>query len=279
MKPTLGIFSFTGCSGCQLEIIHQEAIFLELMDKVRILHFPMIQEKNELVQMDIAIIEGSVSTEEHCQKVRQIREKARYVIAIGACATHGGVNAIRNPLPEKKVDQIVYSGQNSFKSAKAEGIDKFIQVDCYVRGCPPVKEDFDRVFRQLLVGLRPFVYNHPVCSECRILENPCFLQQQKICLGPITFGGCGAMCPSNNLACDGCRGKTSDANIKALRHVLEQNGVSPIDIKRSFTLYSSNIDMSTEDEGSKIEKAVVVKDERDKTGRNIKNRRTRKAQR
>lgn len=251
MKPTVGIFSFTGCSGCQLEIIHQEDIFLELMDKVKILHFPMVQEKNEFAPIDIAIVEGSISTEEHARKIKTIREKARYLIAIGSCATHGGVNAIRNPAAEKKVEQQVYSGKNRFKSIKAEGIDKYVQVDYYVRGCPPVKEDFDRAFKQLLLHAKPFVYNQPVCSECRYKENRCLLRDGELCLGPITFGGCGAMCPSNNLACDGCRGKLEDANTIALRECLEQNGISKQDAKRSLTLYNTDIDMTTKDENDK----------------------------
>ncbi|MFH0977770.1 MAG: NADH:ubiquinone oxidoreductase [Candidatus Woesearchaeota archaeon] len=245
MKPVVGFFSFTGCSGCTLEVIHQEGIFLDLMDKMKIVHFPLVQGKNALCDLDIAVVEGSISTKEQQEKLLLIRQKSKFLIALGACSGIGGVNAIRNTLNEKQVEKLVYSGKNKWKSTRLEPIGKFVPVDYYVRGCPPVKEDFDCALKQLLLRSKPFVYNQPVCSECRIKENPCLLSQGRLCLGPITFGGCDAICPSNKLPCDGCRGKTEDANFNALKQVLEDNGFSKQDIKKLASLFNSNVDFST----------------------------------
>jgi sulfhydrogenase subunit delta len=240
MKPTLGVFSFTSCSGCQLEIIaHQEDIFLDLVKKVRILHFPIVQQKSDYDELDIAIVEGSISTRKQAEQVQKIREKAKLVIALGACATHGGVNSIRNTANDKSVERKVYGKQCPLPSIKAVGIDKYITVDYYLRGCPPVKEEFTRVFKELLLGLKPFVYNQPVCTECLIKENGCLLKKGELCLGPITVGGCGAICPSNNLVCDGCRGPTEDANLDALQEAMECGGISKSELKRLVSIYNT----------------------------------------
>jgi sulfhydrogenase subunit delta len=239
MKPTIGIFSFSSCSGCQLEIIHQEDILLDLMSKVRVVYFPMLQERNELAKIDVAVVEGSISTEKHIEAIKKIRELSSYVVAIGACATHGGINSIRNPLDMKSVDRYVYGKESPVPSVSSHGIDKYVKVDYYLRGCPPVKEEFTRVLKSLLLQSRPFVYNQPVCSECRIRENLCLLQHGSICLGPITYGGCGALCPTNNLGCDGCRGQFEDGNRKALADCLEANGIGKKQMEELVAMFNT----------------------------------------
>lgn len=238
MKPVVGIFSFTGCSGCQLEVFHQEDIILELLSKVKITYFPLIQETNEMQNIDIAIVEGSISTPIQADAVKRIRQASKFVVALGACAVQGGINNLRNPLEKKGVARYVYSGcfvpcQNS------SGVGEHISVDYFLRGCPPVKGEFDACLKSLLLGVKPFVYDQPVCTECRVKENNCILTSGGLCLGPVTYGGCGAVCPQNNLPCDGCRGRTPDANISALSEAAGLNKLPKKDIDRLFEVFNT----------------------------------------
>jgi sulfhydrogenase subunit delta len=210
---------------------------MDLLGKVKMAYFPMLQEKNELSKVDVAIVEGSISTEKQAEGIKKIRELSTFLIAIGSCATHGGINSLRNPMPNAA--RYVYGEKVQSSGMHAEGIDKYVHVDYYLRGCPPIKEEFTDVLNTILLKAKPLVYNQPVCSECRLKENLCLLQHGALCLGPITFGGCGALCPSNNLSCDGCRGQLADGNIKALTECLEANGIRKNNMKKLIEMYNT----------------------------------------
>lgn len=238
MKPTIGIFSLTSCSGCQLEILNNEDILLDMASHIKIIHFPIAQENNNEGPYDISFVEGSVTNKEQAEKIKDIREKSKFVVAIGACAVNGGVQSIRRFMKPKEADKIVYKGKPPVESIEPAAISNYIKVDYNIRGCPIVKEEFADVLKDLLIGKIPKEKIFPVCVECREKENECLLQNGKFCMGPVTYGGCGALCPSNFMICNGCRGPIDDASMLSEIEQLEKDGIKNDELHRLFTLFT-----------------------------------------
>lgn len=236
-KIKTAIWSFTGCSGCQIEVLNCAEI-IDLLSKVKMERFPILQEMAEEGPFDISFVEGAITTKEEEDKLKEIREKTKFLVALGTCATYGGIPSIKNFLDEEKVEKIVYRNISYLHSEKAEPIDKFVKVDYMMRGCPPDKHEFVRVFKELLLGKKPKEPDYPVCVECRKKENPCLLVQGYFCLGPITHGGCDAVCPTNDVMCHGCRGPLRDANIKREIEIFEKKGATHEDLKRIFIKFA-----------------------------------------
>lgn len=238
-KPRVGIFSITSCAGCQFTILFLRDVLMDLFDSLDIINFPMLKSKNEEGPFDVSFIEGTVVREEEIEYITEIREKSNVVVALGTCATYGGVPCIKDfgyeaDLPEEFCPQLPY-----LHSVKASGIRQYIRVDYYLRGCPPVKEEIVQLVKDLLVGKkRPEEPNFPVCMECRRLENPCLLQQDIFCMGPVTHGGCDALCPSNGISCYGCRGPLEDANIEAIVDLFEEQGMTIEELKKYFAMFA-----------------------------------------
>ena len=239
-KPKLGIFSFSCCSGCQIAIINQEEILLELLKKFDIVHFHLMKKKFKEGPYDIAIVEGSITQKDQIPVLKDIREKAKILIAIGACAVEGGVQSIRNfdkgiKLTKKELENPRY--RNLIDS---KGIDEYIKVDYYVRGCPITKEEFTHAVKQLLLGKMPDQFEYPVCSECREKENGCFLLRGEFCMGPVTHGGCRAVCTSYGVPCEGCRGPIPDAHFKAHIELSKEMGIKKNELKRMYVKFAGN---------------------------------------
>lgn len=239
-KPKLGVFSFSCCSGCQIAVLNQEDILVELMQKFQILNFHLIQKKSEDGPFDIAVVEGSITHTEQIDMLRSIREKSALLIAMGACATEGGIHSIKNfresiPLTKEEAKNPRY---RSF--IRSDPLDKYVKVDLQLRGCPITKEEFAYTMKQLLLGKMPEQWDYPVCSECRERENECFLNRSILCMGPVTLGGCRAVCTSNGVACEGCRGPTGDANYHAHVSLLKEMGLKEDELRRHFVKYSGN---------------------------------------
>jgi coenzyme F420-reducing hydrogenase gamma subunit len=236
-KPRVGIFSLTACSGCQLRILNMEDILLELTQLIDIVHFPMAKAQNEKGPFDIAFVEGAVITKENLKKLKEIRKKSKYLVALGTCAAFGGVPSMRHFLEKDELKgmlcPVVMKG-----ALKPGPIDCHVEVDYQLRGCPVFKEEFVSALKDLLLDKKPFVYEKPVCIECRSKGNPCLLQLGQECIGPITTGGCEALCPSNNFPCTGCRGPTEDGNIEAEVKLLIEKGFTLKDIKKRIRKFA-----------------------------------------
>ncbi|MBD3310415.1 NADH:ubiquinone oxidoreductase [Candidatus Woesearchaeota archaeon] len=230
-KPKVGVWSFTGCEGCQVEMLNCPEI-MDLLDKVKVMRFPILEERDEKGKYDICFVEGAITTKEEEEKLKDVRKRTNFLVALGTCATYGGIPSIKNFLDEKKVEKTVYRNTSYLHSEKAEPLEKFIKVDYNMRGCPPDKDEFVRVFKDLLLEKKPKEPDFPVCVECRKKENPCLLEQGHFCLGPVTHGGCDAVCPSNEVMCHGCRGPLKDANIKREIEIFEKKGATSEDLKR-----------------------------------------------
>ena len=240
IKMKVGIFSFTSCAGCQIRILDLEDKLLDIMKAVDIIHFPLIKEKNKEGPFDMAFVEGAVTTPEHETELKRIRKITKFLVSLGTCATYGGIPSMKNFFDERLIEKIVYIHPGFVKSEKALGIDNFVKVDYYLYGCPINKDEFLRLISDLINGKIPREATYPVCVECRMKENVCLFSKGLLCFGPISHGGCGAVCPTNKMSCFCCRGFLDDANIDVEIHLLEQKGIKFDEIKRNLQKFQAN---------------------------------------
>jgi sulfhydrogenase subunit delta len=229
-KKRVAIFSLTCCAGCQLEVLDTPELF-DMLKHIDIVKFPIAIARNESGPYDISIVEGMVTTPEEIDIVKQIRKNSKTLVAIGACACYGGVPTIRNMLPEKEAESIVYGKKNEHITAiKPAGVPEYVDVDFLLHGCPISKEELTILMKALLAGKKPRLHTHSVCMECKAKENKCIFEEQ-ICMGPLSLAGCGATCPSNGLACYSCRGPKEDANVEEFIKLAKGQGYSESEIK------------------------------------------------
>ena len=238
-KPKVAFFDFAGCEGCQLTVVDLLQTQLDLIDAVEIVQFrEAMSEKGEDYQ--IAFVEGSCTRPSDEERLRQIREQADIVIALGACAHTGGINALKNLKPLDRVRHCVYGDSaDYYETYEARPIGAVIQVDAFIPGCPIDREEFARVVKALLLGKRPPIPDYPVCVECKLKENVCLLLLGKPCLGPVTRAGCQAICPAYGLGCDGCRGLIPNPNEEAMKDVLAAAGLTVEEILDRFTMFNT----------------------------------------
>ncbi len=239
-KPTVAFFEFTSCEGCQLTVVDSLQDHPELLDAVDIVQFrEAMSEKSDSYQ--IAFIEGSCTRPSDEAKIRAIREKAAIVIALGACAHLGGINAIRNRSDMQEVREYVYGDKaNWFPTYEPRAISTIIKVDAVLPGCPIDRNEFIKAVIHLLQGRMPQIPDQPMCIECKLKENVCVYTQGMVCLGPITLAGCNAICPTYGDGCEGCRGTISNPNFQSLREVMLEHGVSEEQIESRLTMFMTN---------------------------------------
>jgi len=240
-KPRVAIFDFACCEGCQLQIVNMEEEILDLISLVEPVQWrEAMSEKAD--EYDIAIVEGSITRPADEERVRKIRQNAKVLIAIGACAATGGVNKLKNNFELEDVKKCVY-GANAdmphLDTAQTKAVDEVVKVDYKVHGCPIDRDEFSRVVRAIALGKEPFIPNYPVCVECKKKGNVCRFEYGEICLGVITRAGCGARCPSNGFWCFGCRGWVDDPNVNAAKDVMEKYGKTIEDLKHKMLLFGS----------------------------------------
>lgn len=238
-KPTVGIFGFTGCAGCQLNILNLEDQLVDILGLVDITSWVMAKAENSDGPWDIALVEGSIAKKYEIEKIKAIREKSKILVAIGSCATHGGLPAMRNIRDTPSMVKTVYGEETNHLDIldKIMPVSHYVHVDAQLPGCPMDKNEFVEAVKALAIGKTPFVPNYSICYECRIRENACLLKEGKFCMGPVTQAGCNALCPSNGAACEGCRGPVAQVNWGAEYKILEELGATPEDIKRRFLKY------------------------------------------
>jgi sulfhydrogenase subunit delta len=240
-KPKVAIFDFACCEGCQLQIVNMEEEILDLIGAVDVVEWreAMSEQSDEY---DIAIIEGSITRPEDEERIKDIRSKAKILIAIGACATIGGINKIKNNFDLDEVRSCVYGDAGKMKhldTSMTKAIDEVVKVDYKVNGCPMEPKEFTYIVRCLLMGKVPVIPDYPVCVECKLKENVCRWEYGETCLGPITRAGCGAKCPSASYRCFGCRGYVENPNIDAAKDVMTKYGLTEEDLRTRMVLFGS----------------------------------------
>lgn len=250
MKPKVAFFDFASCEGCQLAILNCEDIFLELLSVVDIVEFrEAISEKSP--RFDIAFIEGSIHREMDSARLQDIRARATYLVALGACACSGNVQARSNFIAPAKNLSLVY-GSDARDQAQTDdrhwplwghtrvrALRELVKVDFELRGCPVVKEEFLHLVTRLVAGSLPQFPAQPVCVECKMNHNACVSIAGQPCLGQITYGGCNAICINAGYQCDGCRGVLPHANLDAHRQLLLRQGLSPETVRNRYRLFYS----------------------------------------
>lgn len=244
MKAKLGFFDFTGCEGCQLEVLNFETELVELLNHVDIVNFREAKTERE-DNYEIAFVEGSITRESEIPRLKKIRQQAKIVVALGACACLGGVNYLKNFRPMEENLKIVYGdAARYYDTIPARPINSVVPVDYYVRGCPIDKKEFLKVTKALLLGKRPEIPNYPVCVECKLAGNVCAFDRGEICLGPVTRAGCNAICISNGRHCWGCRGPVDDPNTNSEKEILQKHGLTVEDILNQFRIFNGYLEMS-----------------------------------
>lgn len=238
-KPKIAFFDFTSCEGCQLTVIDSLQTHPELLQVVEIVQFrEAMSEKGEDYQ--VAFIEGSCTRQSDEARLQKIRQQASIVVALGACAHLGGVNALKALHPLEEVRQYVYGDKaDQYETYDARPIDAVIPVDFAIPGCPIDRDEFLACVKALLLGKKPPIPDYPVCVECKLRENTCLFTLGKVCLGPVTRAGCKAICPTYGQSCESCRGYISHPNDSSMRSVLTEHGLTPEDITSMYTMFTT----------------------------------------
>ena len=234
-KPKIRIYGFSGCAGDQLLIIHTEDEILNLFGATNIQSFVMASSNPIEEELDVAFVEGSVSTEEKKEHLHEIRERAKILVAIGNCAVNGGPQAMfsGDGNYEKRLENVYGKGVKFLtEPLEAKPLDAFVEVDYYLPGCPISQPQTFALISRLIHGAIPEPYPHPVCHECKLKENRCLLLDEKFCIGPLTLGGCGSACPNHGVPCVGCWGPNPDGNFSHHLKLLESFGMSRDEIMR-----------------------------------------------
>jgi sulfhydrogenase subunit delta len=241
MKPKVAFFDFACCEGCQLQVANLEEDILGLVNLVDVVEFREVLT-GKAPEYDVAFIEGSITRPEDEARIKDIRNRSKLLVAYGACAATGGVNKIKNLWNNiDAVKKEVYGKDASMphlETYATKAVHEVVKVDYYVHGCPITRSELLKVVKALVSGTTPDIPEYPVCVECKMAGNECMYDKGHVCLGPISRAGCNAICPSNNVSCEGCRGTVPNPNKNAMHEVLAKYKLSVEDIKRQFTLFA-----------------------------------------
>lgn len=247
-KPKVGFFDFMCCEGCQLTVIDALQDHLDLLQAVEIVNFREASSERRQ-DYQIAFIEGSITRPEDEERLKRIREQADVMVALGACAHIGCVNALKNLHPAEDVERWVYgdcADMPHLKSYPVRPVSDVVEVDAFIPGCPIDREEFIEVVKALLLGKKPPIPDYPVCVECKLKGNVCVYELGRFCLGPITRAGCDARCPSYGAGCEGCRGLIPHPNENAMEEVLDEAGLTLDEIMDQFTLFNAHREQELE---------------------------------
>jgi sulfhydrogenase subunit delta len=245
-KPKIGIYNLTGCGGDQLMILNLENEFLDLISKVEVVAFQEASSVKNDEDVDIAFVEGSVSTKMDLERLKDLRRRSKMLIAIGDCAIGGCVQAMRNQemTMKEKMRQVYGKEEDYFEVLEPYGLSKYVNVDLELQGCPIETTEIRQVLLSLLHGDRPEIKDYPVCAECKLNEYQCLLVDKGMpCLGPIIAAGCNARCPGLGIDCVGCRGPiTNETNAAEELHTLKEKGYDERYIENRLRFFGANFE-------------------------------------
>jgi sulfhydrogenase subunit delta len=241
-RPRIAVFKFASCDGCQLQLLDAEEALLALTDAVDIARFAEASGNLQPGPYAVTLVEGSVSTPEQTEEIRAIREASRFLITIGACATFGGIQALRNGQDAEEFVRTVYPTPGFVDTlATSTPISEHVKVDLELTGCPIDRGELLGALAWLLRGSVPSPPTSPVCLECKRRGYACVMvARAEPCLGPVTRTGCGALCPGMGRGCYGCFGPSQSPNTEALGQRFIELGVSPERAAHAFASISGN---------------------------------------
>ena len=235
-KPRLAVWKFASCDGCQLSLLDCEDELLAVAGAVEIAHFAEASSAFGKGPYDLSLVEGSVTTAHDARRIRAIRRQSRRLVTIGACASSGGIQALRNFADVKEYAAVVYARPDYISTlATSSPIAEHVPVDFELRGCPVDKRQLLEVITAFLAGRRPDTPAHSVCVECKLRGTVCVMVAHGTpCLGPATHAGCGALCPAYHRGCYGCFGPMATPNTSSLAEQWSRLGASGAQIRRVF---------------------------------------------
>jgi sulfhydrogenase subunit delta len=240
-KPRLGVFKFASCDGCQLSLLDLEDELLAIADAVDIAYFREATRKELTGHFDVALADGSITTPRDLERIRDVRRRSRVFIALGACATAGGIQALRNFADVAEFRSIVYPRPEYIETLdRSTPYSEHVRVDFELRGCPVDKRQLLEVISAYLAGRKPAVPSHSVCVECKLRGNVCVMVTGTPCLGPVTHAGCGAICPAYHRGCYGCFGPMETPNTASMARAFRAAGRSDVDILRVFRTFNAD---------------------------------------
>ncbi|HEX9031591.1 MAG TPA: oxidoreductase [Streptosporangiaceae bacterium] len=239
-RPTLAVWKFASCDGCQLTLLDCTDELLAIAAQVDIVHFTEATRTDLPGPYDVSLVEGSVTTQQDAERIRWIRQQSKTLVTIGACATAGGIQALRNFGDVAEFAAAVYARPDYLATlATSTAIGDHVPVDFELRGCPISKHQLLELITALLAGRKPQLPAHSVCVECKNRGNTCVMVAHGTpCLGPVTQAGCGAICPSYNRGCYGCFGPVPDPNTASLIPWLGRLGMSDETTERVFSTFN-----------------------------------------
>jgi len=240
-KPKLAVWKFASCDGCQLSLLDLEDELLQVAGAVDIAYFLEASRARLKGPYDVSLVEGSITTPQDAQRIRDVRRQSKFLVSIGACATAGGIQALRNFRNVKEFIAQVYARPEYIDTlATSTPVADHVRVDFELRGCPINKYQLLEVLSACLAGRRPAIASESVCMECKRAGNVCVMVAHGTsCLGPVTHAGCGALCPAYDRGCYGCYGPKETPNTASLSDRLQQLGMAPRDIQRVYRTYNT----------------------------------------
>jgi coenzyme F420-reducing hydrogenase gamma subunit len=241
-RPRLAVWKFASCDGCQLSLLDCEDELLAVADQIDIAYFPEASRRMRRGPYDLSLVEGSITTPADAERIGRVRRLSRRLVTIGACATAGGIQALRNFADAAEFAAYVYPRPDYLRTlAASTAIAAHVPVDFELRGCPIDKHQLIEVIKAFLIGRKPAIPNHSVCIDCKARGTVCVMVAHGTpCLGPVTQTGCGAICPSYDRGCYGCFGPVAGANTAAIAREFSSLGMVRRDIGRVFRTFNAD---------------------------------------
>jgi sulfhydrogenase subunit delta len=241
-RPTLAVWKFSSCDGCQLSLLDCEDELLAIAEGIEIAYFPEATSGEVEGPYDVSLVEGSVTTPHDLQRIQEVRNQSAVLVTIGACATSGGIQALRNFADVRGWIPLVYASPEFISTLETSTpIADHVRVDLELRGCPISKAQLVETVSALLNARRPRLPSTSVCMECKARGTPCVMVANGTpCLGPVTQAGCGAICPAYGRGCYGCFGPMESPNIKALALQWQELGAGDDVMLRALRTFNAN---------------------------------------
>jgi coenzyme F420-reducing hydrogenase gamma subunit len=239
-KVKIGSFDFTCCEGCQLQLANKESTLPDFLNLLDIRNFREISSERH-DDYDIALVEGSITRRDEIERLKAIRAQAKVLIAFGACACFGGVNSLKNRIPQDEAIREVYDGK-AIETMPSMKISDIVQVDLSIPGCPVSKDEVERIVVGVITRSQVSLPKYPVCVDCKQRLNTCLFDLGEVCLGPISRAGCDAVCPTGKTPCLGCRGPADDINFPSFKQLVIDKQLSTADMREKLSFYNGFVD-------------------------------------